>query len=206
MNAKGNPQGRTAEPDAAIIEKLQAGDAATFARLVEQHQNTVLNACFRFLYNREDAEDVTQEVFIEVVRSIASFRGEAQLSTWIYRIAVTKSLDAVRRKTRKKRIAEIRSLFGHEPNVEEARAAETSDPARKLEQEERLQIIQAAIRRLPEKQGVAFTLSKCEGFGIREIAEVMELTVPAVDALLQRAKAHLQKRLTDYFTGELRKK
>jgi RNA polymerase sigma-70 factor (ECF subfamily) len=192
--------------DAELLKKLQAGDEAAFARLVEQYKNKVLNTCYRFLYNREDAGDASQEVFIEVFRSIGSFRQEAELSTWIHRIAVSKSLDLIRKKNRKKRAAEIKGFFGMENAAARAKMPEDSDPARKMEQEERLRIMQEAINRLPEKQGIAFTLSKCEGFGNQEIAAVMGLSLSAVDALIHRAKANLQKQLTAYFEREVRKK
>jgi len=192
--------------DAEILKKLQAGDGAAFAQLVEEHKNRVLNTCYRFLFNREDAGDLSQEVFIEVYRSIASFRREADLATWIQRIAINKSLDLIRRKKRKKRIAGVRSFFGMDDAVAAAKAPETTDPSKRLEGEERLRIIREAMARLPEKQRIAFTLSKCDGFGNREIAGVMELTLPAVDALIHRAKANLQKWLSAYFEKEVRRK
>jgi RNA polymerase sigma-70 factor, ECF subfamily len=193
--------------DREIISRLQAGDTETYARLVEEHRDRVLNTCYRFVYNREDAEEVAQDVFIEVYRSVAAFRQESRLATWIYRIAVSKSLDFLRKRGRKKRFAQIRSLFGGEHGLAtEPRAVDTRDPAQQLEQMERLRVIQDAIRRLPEKQGVAFTLSKCEGFGNREIAAVLELSLPSVDALIHRAKLNLQKQLAAYFSKELHKR
>jgi RNA polymerase sigma-70 factor (ECF subfamily) len=184
--------------DAEILKKLQAGDEAAFAWLVEQNKNKVLNTCYRFLFNREDAGDISQEVFIEVFRSI--------LATWIHRIAVNKSLDFIRKKNRKKRISEIKNFFNLDHVAAETKTLGEFDPARKMEQEERLRIMQEAINRLPEKQGIAFTLSKCDGFGNHEIAAVMGLTLSATDALVHRAKANLQKQLTAYFEKEVRKK
>ena len=190
--------------DAEVLRKLQAGDAEAFARLVDQHKDKVLNTCYRFLYNREDAEDVSQEVFIEVFRSIASFRQESELSTWIYRIAVTKSLDSLRRRSRKKRFAGIGNFFDRERDAPEARTPDAADPSRGLEQAERLRILQEAIRRLPEKQGTAFTLSKCEDFANQEIADVMGISLAAVEALVHRAKGNLRRQLTAYFAKESR--
>jgi RNA polymerase sigma-70 factor (ECF subfamily) len=192
--------------DAQLLKKLQAGDEAAFARLVEQYKNKVLNTCYRFLFNREDAGDISQEVFIEVFRSIGSFRQEADLATWIHRIAVNKSLDFIRKKNRKKRASEAKSIPGLDHAAARARTADDADPSRKMEHEERLRIMQEAIKRLPKKQGIAFTLSKCDGFGNQEIAAVMGLSLTAVDALVHRAKCNLQKRLTAYFEKEARKK
>jgi RNA polymerase sigma-70 factor (ECF subfamily) len=189
--------------DEEIIKKLQSGDADSFAWLVEEYKNKILNTCYRFLYNREDAEDVSQEVFIEVFHSIGTFRQEAELSTWIYRIVVTKSLNFVRKKNRKKRVSEIRNFLGRDNGYGEAKALEAHAPGHELEQEERLKIMQDMINSLPEKQSIAITLSKCEGFGNREIAKVMGITLPAVDALIHRAKANLRKQLTQYFEKEM---
>lgn len=86
--------------------------AANFRTLVETHQEYVRNTCYRFLNNREDAENVAQEVFIQVHDSMKDFRNEAQISTWVYRIAVNKSLDFIRKKKRKKRFGQVVSLFG----------------------------------------------------------------------------------------------
>ena len=86
-----------------FISALKSGNKNAFAALVSAHQKTVLNICYRFLLNKEDAEDIAQEVFIEVYHSIHKFRGDSALSTWIYRIATTKSLDEIKRKNRQKR-------------------------------------------------------------------------------------------------------
>jgi RNA polymerase sigma-70 factor (ECF subfamily) len=192
--------------DPEALKSLQAGDEAAFARLVEHYKNKVLNTCYRFLFNREDAADASQEVFIEVFRSIGSFRREADLSTWIHRIAVNKSLDAIRRKNRKKRALEMKNFLGLEHAEAETKTMAGADPSHKLELDERLRIMQEAIGRLPEKQGIAFTLGKCDGFGNQEIAAVMGLSVAAVEALVHRAKANLQKDLTAYFGMKGRKK
>ena len=84
-----------------LIKEIQAGNKAAFSELVSAYRNKVLNTCNRFLIDKQDAEDASQEVFIEVFRSIHSFRSESKLSTWIYRIAVTKSLDALKKRKRK---------------------------------------------------------------------------------------------------------
>jgi len=82
--------------DLELIEKLKNGEAESFRLVVEKYQKLVLNCAYKFLRNRESAEDITQEVFIEVFESIRSFKEQSQLSTWIYRIAVTKSLNTAK--------------------------------------------------------------------------------------------------------------
>ena len=95
-----------------LIEKLRHGDEAAFREIVETWKNMVYNTGLGILQNAEDAEDVTQEVFVQVFESIKTFKAESKLSTWLYRITVSKALDHLRRKKRKKRFAYIQSLFG----------------------------------------------------------------------------------------------
>ena len=91
------------------IENERASD---FKALVERYQEKVRSTCFRFVHNGEDADDLTQEVFIQVYASLPRFREDSGLSTWIYRIAVNKALDFIRRQRRKKRFGQLTSLFG----------------------------------------------------------------------------------------------
>jgi RNA polymerase sigma factor (sigma-70 family) len=94
-----------------LITLLKQGDVKAFEYLVNNNQVRIYNACLGVLRSAEDAEDVSQEVFVEVYRSIAGFKGESKLTTWMYRIAMTKSLDYLRGKKRKKRFAFVKSLF-----------------------------------------------------------------------------------------------
>lgn len=190
-------------PDRPFLELLQSGAEGAFHRLVEEHQHQVINTCYRFLGNKEDAEDVAQEVFIEVYRSIGGFRREAQLSTWIYRIAVTRSLDFIRRRNRKKRLGSVRALLGWSDQAEKLPAPARSSPAHDLEHQERRRILQRALDALPEGQRVAITLSKMDGFSNREIAGIMGTSVASVEALIHRAKENLRRKLHRYFQKNL---
>lgn len=174
----------------------QSGD---FRTIVETHQEKVRNTCFRFVKNAEDAEDVAQEVFLQVFESQSHFRGEAELSTWIYRIAVNKSLDFIRRKKRKKRFAQLTSLFGVGEKDEVLDIPVPENPQKELEGKERKQILDWAVNTLAENQKAAITLSKYEEFSNKEIADIMEMSVSAVEALIHRAKKNLHKQLYKYY-------
>ena len=87
-----------------LIERLKKGDEAAFKEIVESSQGLVYNTALGIVQNPEDAEDVTQEVFIQLYESIKTFKGESKLSTWLYRITVSKAMDHLRKKKRKKRI------------------------------------------------------------------------------------------------------
>ena len=146
------------------------------------------------LNNKEDSEDLTQEVFVEVYKSLASFRGESKLSTWIYRIAVTKSLDFIRRKKRKKRFGIIKKVFNADDSFEDIIDDNNPDPEVRLEELDRIKILNEALGTLPENQRAAFTLSKYDEISYKEIAEILDTTIPSVESLIHRAKNNLKKK------------
>jgi RNA polymerase sigma factor (sigma-70 family) len=187
--------------DQLLIEQLKQGDEAAFKKIVETWQDMVYNTAIGILQNAEDAEDVAQEVFVQVFESVGSFKAEAKFSTWLYRITVSKSLDHLRRKKRKKRFAYIQSIFGANNET----LIETPDfhhPGVALDNKERAVMLFKAIGRLPENQKIAFTLHKVEGLSYQEISDIMKTTVSSVESLMHRAKNNLKKLLAeDYERG-----
>ncbi len=183
-----------------LIALLKQGDRSAFDYLVTNHQVRIYNACLGVLRSQEDAEDVTQEVFVEIYRSINSFKEEAKLSTWMYRIAMTKSLDFLRGKKRKKRFAFMKPLFG-EDNAPRYDPPDFVHPGVQLENKETAAQLFKAIAELPENQKVAFTLNKIEGLSYQEISEIMETTVPSVESLLFRARQNLKNLLSEYYNS-----
>lgn len=170
-----------------------------FSTIVAEHQDMVLNTCYRFVLNREDAEDIAQEVFLEAYRSLDSFRKESKLSTWIYRIAVTKSLDHLRKKKRKKRFSSLKRVIGVNDPVEEVSLPSQETPAEIFTGSEKTEILQNALDSLPDNQKTAFLLSKYDGYSNQEIADILHTTVSAVESLVHRAKKNLQKKLEKYY-------
>ncbi len=181
--------------EAELLQKLKAGDKAAFSELVRLYSNRVINTCYRFLLDKEDAEDVSQEVFIEVFQSIGSFRGDAKLSTWIYRIAVTRSLDEIKKRNRKKRLSSIGS-FLHLDDVANLITG-GSMPDKKMNEKEKMNAVMQALNTLPDNQRVAFTLSKIEGYTNTEIAGIMNTTTVAVESLIYRAKKKVSNKLEE---------
>jgi RNA polymerase sigma factor (sigma-70 family) len=181
-----------------LIQQLRAGDELAFKTLVAAYQDMVYNTALGIVQNTEDAEDVAQEVFIQVYRSIDQFKGDARLSTWMYRITTTKALDHIRSRKRKKRFAFITSLFGandellHEP-------VDFQHPGIILNRKEQAALLFRMIDQLPDNQKVAFQLHKAEELSYQEIAEVMGLSVSAVESLLFRARQNLRKLLEKYY-------
>jgi len=191
------------EEEKQFVERLKSECPGVFKELVDLHRNRVLNVCYRFLHNRADAEDVAQDVFVEVYRSLPEFRGGAQLSTWIYRIAVTKSLDLIRRRNRKKRFGIFHAPLRMEALVEQVPAPRSFSPIARLEDRERSRILQQAVDSLPESQKTAITLSKYEGVSYHEIADIMGTTVSSVESLIHRGMENLRKKLYRYYRRNL---
>ncbi len=182
--------------DIEIIEQLKQGNEQAFRKLVETYQKLVVNTCYGLLHNREDAEDVAQDVFIEVYRSVENFRADAKLSTWLYRIAVNRSLNHIRDNKKHRWFSSFESDVKTEnKKLFQVESSKTDQPEFELENKQRANILNEAINSLPENQKVAFSLSKYEDLSYQEIAEVMELSVSSVESLLFRAKKNLQKKL-----------
>lgn len=182
--------------DAEIIEQLKRGSETAFKKLVDSHQKLVVNTCYGLLQNREDAEDIAQDVFIEVYRKVQDFRADSKLSTWLYRIAVNRSLNHIRDNKKHRWFRSFEDEVAEKNRqVLQVEAAKSDEPEYELENKQRAIILKEAINSLPKNQKVAFTLSKYEELSYQEIAEVMDLSVSSVESLLFRAKKGLQKKL-----------
>ncbi len=173
-----------------------------FRSLVAEHQEMVINTCYRFVFNREDAEDIAQDVFIEVFRSLEQFREESKLSTWIYRIAVTKSLDHLRHLKQKKRFSSLKRIVGFEDPSAEIASPYSENPAETFAGNEQAEILLSALNKLPDSQKTAFLLSKQDGFSNQEIADILKTSVSAVESLVHRAKKNLHDKLFVYYTKQ----
>ncbi len=181
-----------------LIEQVTLTDEKAFKTIVDTWQNMVYNTVIGIVQSAEDAEDVLQEVFIQVYESIKNFKGDSKFSTWIYRIAVTKSLDHLRKKKRKKRFAFMQSLFGKNDELIND-PPDFIHPGVKAENKENAAVLFKAISALPKNQNVAFVLNKVEGMNYRQISEVLNVSEGAVDSLLQRAKTNLKNSLEGYY-------
>ena len=186
------------DADAKLIAQLQGRSEAAFRELVERYQARIYRTVFALLRNPEEAEDVAQEVFVEVYQTIGRFRSEAALSTWLYRLATSRALKSRRRARTKKRFAFFTSLLGldnevlHEP-------PDHAHPHTLLEGQQLLQLLLAHLARLPDQQQIAFTLRHEQELSYAQIAAVLDTTVPAVESLLFRARQTLRKHIQPSF-------
>ena len=181
-----------------LIVQLQQGDGQAFKELVDEWQDMVYNTALGIVQNADDADDITQDVFIQVYQSVSSFKGESKFSTWLYRIVITKSLDHLKKKKRKKRFGFMQSLFGNNSD-EEIHPEEFNHPGVLMENKESAAELFKALQQLPDKQRIAFTLHRLEAQRHQDIAAVMELSVTAVESLIARAKGNLRQILKDYY-------
>ena len=170
-----------------LIEALQAGQDAAYQHLLDTFQEKVLNTCLGIVPNRHDAEDLVQEVFVKIFRSIDDFRSDATLSTWIYQITVRECLQLIRYRKRQKRVAFFQSLIGMEEQADRMANDRFDHPGVALENKERTELLLNKIAELPENQRIAFTLHRLEGLSYKEISQIMEMSLSAVEALLFRA-------------------
>ncbi|MEO6723489.1 MAG: RNA polymerase sigma factor [Ferruginibacter sp.] len=185
-----------------LVDKLKKGDQSGFTAIVDLYQDMVYNTAIGIVQSHQDADDITQEVFVQVYLSIHSFKGESKFSTWLYRITVSKALDHERKKKRKKRFGFMQSLFGGQQE-EAFHPVEFDHPGIQLEKKESAHDLFKALKQLPEKQRVAFTLHKLEGQSYQEIAAIMNTSLYAVESMMGRARTNLKKILKIYYEKKL---
>ena len=185
-----------------LIEQLEKGDETAFKTIVEQWKDMVYNTILGIVQNETEAEDLAQDVFIKVFEKISSFKGDSKFSTWLYRIATTTALDHLRSKKRKKRFGFLQSLSGGSDEKESI--PDFHHPGVSLDNKERSAVLFKAIDGLPENQKAAYTLHKLEGLSYRDVSEVLNTTVSAVESLMSRANQNLRKELEEYYNKHYR--
>jgi len=186
-----------------LIEQLKQGDQTAFKTIVEQWQDMVYNTILGIVQNETEAEDLAQDVFIKVFEKIDSFKGDSKFSTWLYRIATTTALDHLRSKKRKKRFGFLKSMSGGDGDNKD-QVADFHHPGVSLDNKERAAVLFKAIEALPENQKLAYTLHKLEGLSYRDVSEVLNTTVSAVESLMSRANQNLRKQLEEYYNKHYR--
>lgn len=157
----------------------------------------VYNVALNYVQNVEDAEEITQDVFLKVHESLSDFKENSSLKTWLYRITVNQSLDFLKRKNSKKRFF----IFGKKSQneLELTNVSDFEHPGILLERQEDAKVLFLAINTLPENQKTAFILSKVDGLSNPEVSEIMEISISAVESLVFRAKKELKEKLSIKF-------
>ncbi|MEA3445094.1 MAG: sigma-70 family RNA polymerase sigma factor [Bacteroidota bacterium] len=185
------------KPD--FIQRIKSREHKAFRELVGLYQKMVLNICLGYLHNPADAEDLAQDVFLEIYNKIDSFRSDAKLSTWIYRITVNKSLNFIRNNKKEKTNLSLVPDNDGEGIGLQIPVDKQEQIDYKIESSERKKRMDIAIDSLPENQRSAFVLNKYDDKSYKEIAEIMGLSLSSVESLLFRAKQNLQKKLLECY-------
>lgn len=190
-------ESRTASEE-QFIERLKQGEAAAFSILVAERSPEIYGLLFRLTENSEEARDLTQETFLRAFQSIGSFRGEADLRTWIYRIAINQARNRWRWWRRRKREATV-SLDSTEDRDRQPLSASLAENSRTPEQEtlahERQKVLRDALRTLGRAYREAVILRDIEGFTYEEIATTLGISVGTVKSRLARGRQELRRRL-----------
>jgi RNA polymerase sigma-70 factor (ECF subfamily) len=182
-----------------LLQEIASGNQSSLKKLYALFKDKVYNTTLAYLQHTEEAEEATQDVFIEIYESASTFKATSSVSTWIYRITVNKCLDRLRHQKRQKRFAFITSIFKQDSNELAHDTPAFEHPGVQLENKEMASTLFAAIRQLPENQQTVFILKQVEGLPQKEIAGITGLTEKAVEGLMQRAKANLRKLLEKFY-------
>lgn len=168
-----------------IIQAIAEGDSKALAELYGIYSDKIYNTALSYCKNSQDAEDITQDVFLKIYRNASKFERRSSLSTWIYRIAVNTSLNH-QNKTKNRSTQKLSDQLGE---------VEFNHPGVLLEKKENAEILFKLIDDLSERQKTAFILSYIEFLPRKEVAEIMEISLKAVESLLQRAKLNMRSEL-----------
>lgn len=187
---------KNSECDEKLISKIAEKDKDTFVEFVRRYQSGILNLCFKLTADRESAEEAAQDVFLQVYREALQFRGLSKVSTWVYRIAVNRSLNICRKVKRQGWLRNSRSLLKNGiPASDEFPAPSQYSPDEILERKQEREFLKKALNSLPENQRIAFLLRHIEGLSYQEIAEILNTSVASIESRIHRAKVRLRKKL-----------
>lgn len=183
--------------DNEIIRSVLQGNSNSYRYLVEKYQQMVFSICIGFVHNKDDADDLTQDTFIQAYQALPRFKSDSAFSTWLFRIAVNASLNKIRKSPLKNILLRFENLTGKKNERETIVSVSTGeDPENMLIRQEQIDAVRQALDALPENQRTAIILSKYDDLPQKEIAEIMNTTEGAVEALLQRAKKNLRDKLS----------
>jgi RNA polymerase sigma-70 factor, ECF subfamily len=178
--------------DADLVARAAAGDATAFQALVERHRSMVYRVAYQFAGNHHDAEDIAQEVFIKVYRSLSRFRQDAQLSSWMYRIVMNACIDH-----RRRHAPAAAAPFGEEAERKMLNTPEeTPGPEERAYAGELGRVLEAEIARLPPGQRIVFVMRHHQGLKLCEIAEALNLAEGTVKRQLHAAVHRLRATLS----------
>jgi RNA polymerase sigma-70 factor (ECF subfamily) len=188
--------------DDELIARARAKDFAAFETLLGRYADKVYRLAFRIVRNETDAKEILQETFVSIWRKLDTFKGDAQFSSWLYRVAANAALMRLRAQKRHPEVSteelpiDFLDNYGHLPASGENWAKRPDD---ELQSEELRRHIQAAVDELPEIYRTVFLIRDVEGLSTEETAEVLQISIPTVKTRLHRARLSLRETITKYF-------
>lgn len=188
--------------DIELINEILNGNHVLFEEIVDRYQSSVFVIALGFVQNREDAEDIAQEVMVNIFCNLNKFKGDSLFSTWVYRIAVNGSLDFL--KKNKNNPAKRGNTLESEKMLEAICESykEEGNSVGSLITRDNLRLFSIALNNIPIKQKAAFVLQRYRDLSVREISQILKVSEKAVESLLSRAKQNLQILLKPYFKDE----
>jgi len=186
--------------DLGLVEECRKGDSSAFDELVRRYKDRVYGVVYRFLGNREEALDVSQEVFVRAYRSIHGFRGNSKVYTWLYSIAANLARNRLRDSSRmgRNRGTSLERLEEEAPGFVDAAAGSSGNPRDSAISIDLQSLLQQCLEELPEHYRLAFVLRTFEDLSYDEIAEVMGCPVGTVKSRLSQARQMLRDRLKEF--------
>ncbi len=184
-----------------FVQRLKDGDAVAFDQLVTKYAGDVFALAFRLTHDREESDDITQETFLSAVKGITSFRGDAELKTWLFRIAINHSRNRFRWWKRRKRdkTVSLDDTIGDGDMTEMDRISDTrEDPEKFTLSRERETAITRELQRLPEAYREALILCDVEGYSYDEVATILNISIGTVKSRIARGRSSLRERLKDF--------
>ncbi|PHQ55331.1 MAG: RNA polymerase [Lutibacter sp.] len=172
------------KPDEYYIKQTLSGNVNAYAFLVEKYKHMVFTLTIRIVKNREEAEEISQDVFVKAFKKLESFKGESKFSTWVYKIAYYASLDVVKRNKR----------FVNSENIDDLRDGDlenVKDALEYLHEKERKKVINEALLKLNEDERTILTLYYFEDYPVKEISKVVNLSVDNIKTKLFRSRKKL---------------
>lgn len=177
--------------DLQIAKEISLGNQKVFEDFFNQHKLKVMNLCYGMVHNKEIAEDLLQDIFIEIFSSAKNFQGKSKLSTWLYRIAINKTINYLRKE-------KIKKFF---VTVDEGKLSLQTDERADLsmEEKEKINYLHKIIDKLPSKQKQALILFIYDELPQKEIAEIMNSSVASVEVLVHRAKKAIKNKTKNIY-------
>ena len=185
-------------PDNDLIQVVLQGNTNAYADLVERYRNFVFTIVLRYINSREDAEEVSQDIFVKAFRSLADFKGASKFSTWLYTIATTSCLTFLRRKKLAAISLDNEKVFAVAENLDGGM------PANGIEQKNRVLMVNEAIKMLSPDDAQIITLFYKGEQSLEEISKIMGKETNAVKVQLHRARTRLKEKMQKHFAAEVK--